>query len=149
MIRVRNSIDEQIQHMARRIAAEFDPDQIILFGSHARGEAGADSDVDLLVEFEPAFQAGAESQTAAVWLKAAGYRTALFGKYLNGYPSNFPAEYVPPGWDDWQVQLTTLENGRYFNYQMNENGRIVAYGQHPEDYDTDVLARKAVDFNQN
>jgi len=35
--------------MVRRIAAEFDPDQIILFGSHARGEAGPDSDVDLLV----------------------------------------------------------------------------------------------------
>lgn len=49
MIRARNSIDEQIQHMVRQIAAEFDPDQIILFGSHARGEAGADSDVDLLV----------------------------------------------------------------------------------------------------
>lgn len=49
MIRVRNSINEQIQHMVRRIAAEFDPDQIILFGSHARGQAGPDSDVDLLV----------------------------------------------------------------------------------------------------
>ncbi len=35
--------------MVRRIAAEFDPDQIILFGSHARGRAGPDSDVDLLV----------------------------------------------------------------------------------------------------
>jgi predicted nucleotidyltransferase len=35
--------------MVRRIAAEFDPDQIILFGSHARGQAGPDSDVDLLV----------------------------------------------------------------------------------------------------
>jgi predicted nucleotidyltransferase len=35
--------------MVRRIVAEFDPDKIILFGSHARGEAGPDSDVDLLV----------------------------------------------------------------------------------------------------
>jgi len=49
MIRARNSMDEQIRCMVRRIAAEFDPDQIILFGSHARGEAGPDSDVDLLV----------------------------------------------------------------------------------------------------
>jgi predicted nucleotidyltransferase len=49
MIRVRNSIEEQIQQMVRRISAEFDPDQIILFGSYARGEAGPDSDVDLLV----------------------------------------------------------------------------------------------------
>ena len=27
----------------------FDPDRIILFGSHARGEGGPDSDVDLLI----------------------------------------------------------------------------------------------------
>ncbi|MBM4126855.1 MAG: nucleotidyltransferase domain-containing protein [Nitrospira sp.] len=35
--------------MVRRIAAQFHPDKIILFGSHARGKAGPDSDVDLLV----------------------------------------------------------------------------------------------------
>ena len=35
--------------MVRRIVAEFDPDRIILFGSYARGQAGPDSDVDLLV----------------------------------------------------------------------------------------------------
>jgi predicted nucleotidyltransferase len=38
-----------IQELADRIAREFKPDRIILFGSHARGTAGADSDVDLLV----------------------------------------------------------------------------------------------------
>jgi predicted nucleotidyltransferase len=35
--------------MVRRIVKQFNPDQIILFGSHARGDAGPDSDVDLLV----------------------------------------------------------------------------------------------------
>ena len=35
--------------MVRRIVERFDPEQIILFGSHARGEAGPNSDVDLLV----------------------------------------------------------------------------------------------------
>ena len=49
MARTRNPVKKQIQNMVRRIAAEFDPDKIILFGSHARGEAGPDSDVDLLV----------------------------------------------------------------------------------------------------
>lgn len=49
MIRARNTVEDQIRWMVRRIASEFDPDQIILFGSHARGEAGPDSDVDLLV----------------------------------------------------------------------------------------------------
>ena len=35
--------------MVRRLVERFDPDQIVLFGSHARGAAGPDSDVDLLV----------------------------------------------------------------------------------------------------
>jgi predicted nucleotidyltransferase len=38
-----------IREMAERIVKRFDPDRIILFGSHARGDAGPDSDVDLLV----------------------------------------------------------------------------------------------------
>jgi uncharacterized protein len=40
---------DKIDEMVRRIAERFDPDQIILFGSHARGTARHDSDVDLLV----------------------------------------------------------------------------------------------------
>ena len=35
--------------MVRRIVEQFHPDRVILFGSHARGTAGPDSDVDLLV----------------------------------------------------------------------------------------------------
>ena len=35
--------------MVRRIVERFHPDRVILFGSHARGTAGPDSDVDLLV----------------------------------------------------------------------------------------------------
>lgn len=40
---------QQIDLMVKRLVERFDPDQIILFGSHARGTAGPDSDVDLLV----------------------------------------------------------------------------------------------------
>ena len=36
--------------MVARIVRRFHPDRVILFGSHARGTAGPDSDVDLLVE---------------------------------------------------------------------------------------------------
>lgn len=42
-------VQETIREMVRRIAAQFYPDKIILFGSHARGDARPDSDVDLLV----------------------------------------------------------------------------------------------------
>jgi predicted nucleotidyltransferase len=39
----------QIRRMVERIVSKFAPDKIILFGSHARGCAGPDSDVDLLI----------------------------------------------------------------------------------------------------
>jgi len=43
------STGRAIQAMVRRIVRRFRPERVILFGSHARGEAGPDSDVDLLV----------------------------------------------------------------------------------------------------
>jgi predicted nucleotidyltransferase len=39
----------RIERMVKRIVKRFHPEQIILFGSQARGDAGPDSDVDLLV----------------------------------------------------------------------------------------------------
>jgi predicted nucleotidyltransferase len=56
-----------IDRMVQRIVKKFHPQQVILFGSHARGEAGPDSDVDLLVvmDFEgSAFDKGVEIRTA-------------------------------------------------------------------------------------
>ncbi|MBF0624968.1 MAG: nucleotidyltransferase domain-containing protein [Magnetococcales bacterium] len=41
--------DANLAAMSRRIAELIHPERIILFGSHARGEAGPDADVDLLV----------------------------------------------------------------------------------------------------
>jgi len=38
-----------IRRLAREIAAKFQPEEIILFGSYAYGKPGFDSDVDLLV----------------------------------------------------------------------------------------------------
>lgn len=39
----------EIRALAERIAGEFKPEQIILFGSRATGNARPDSDLDLLV----------------------------------------------------------------------------------------------------
>ena len=44
-----NDIQEMIQTIRDRIVERFQPERIILFGSHARGDAGPDSDVDILV----------------------------------------------------------------------------------------------------
>jgi len=52
-----------IRRMVQRIVKKFQPEQVILFGSHARGDAGRDSDVDLLIvmDFEgTAFEKGLE-----------------------------------------------------------------------------------------
>jgi uncharacterized protein len=45
----RTTTQAQLDRMVKRIVKKFHPEQIILFGSHARGDAGPDSDVDLLV----------------------------------------------------------------------------------------------------
>lgn len=95
--------------------------------------------------FEGMYAKGLEQSTIATWLRTAGYRTAFFGKYLNGYPNTASPSYIPPGWNEWYSP-----NGgtpyKAFNYTMNENGRTVSYGETAADYMTDVLSAKAADF---
>jgi predicted nucleotidyltransferase len=43
------NVPEQINRMVKCIVKKFHPQKIVLFGSQARGDAGPDSDVDLLV----------------------------------------------------------------------------------------------------
>ena len=40
---------DTLNEIITRLVARFDPEEIILFGSHARGTAHSDSDIDLLV----------------------------------------------------------------------------------------------------
>jgi predicted nucleotidyltransferase len=49
MARPNKKISKEIKQMVDLIVERFHPEKVILFGSHARGEAGPDSDVDLLV----------------------------------------------------------------------------------------------------
>jgi N-acetylglucosamine-6-sulfatase len=84
---------------------------------------------------------GNEAHTFAVALQQAGYKTAMMGKYLNGYqPDQHP---VPPGWTEWDVAGFGYAE---FNYSLNENGKVVSYGSDPKDYLTDVVAGKAALF---
>jgi N-acetylglucosamine-6-sulfatase len=84
---------------------------------------------------------GHERVTFATALTAAGYHTAMLGKYLNGYqPQRNPAA---PGWSEWDV----AGNGyRGFGYDLNQSGKVVHYANRPQDYMTDVLAAAAVNF---
>jgi len=88
------------------------------------------------------------TNTLPVWLDDAGYRTGQVGRYVNFYGNSRvggdPRE-VPPGWDDWHVPVEHTEF-QVYDYVLNENGRLVSYGDRPRDYSTDVFARKAVDF---
>ena len=87
-------------------------------------------------------QKGHEERTIAKALDDAGYRTALFGKYLNDYTD---ATHVPPGWDEWHAALGKSKR-YYYDYNMSENGVKVHYGSKPEDYRQDVIAQKADTF---
>ena len=52
----KTTLQAQLDRMVKRIVQKFQPEQVILVGSQARGDAGPDSDVDLLVvmDFEGA-----------------------------------------------------------------------------------------------
>ncbi|MBE1557745.1 sulfatase [Nonomuraea africana] len=95
--------------------------------------------------FDRFHTAGLERSTIGTWMKGAGYRTAMMGKYLNHYPGeSAPATYVPPGWDEWYVPTRRLYEE--YDYTLNENGELVEYGWEEDDYLTDVLTGKAADF---
>ena len=90
--------------------------------------------------------------TLPVWLRSAGYRTGMVGKYLNGYgiddgvpERRSDAKQRPPGWSDWAA-LTDGTDQRRYSYKLNENGKIRKYKRGKKNYVTDVLARKAVKF---
>ncbi|MQA82866.1 MAG: sulfatase-like hydrolase/transferase [Streptosporangiales bacterium] len=88
-----------------------------------------------------------EKVTFGVALQEQGYRTAMMGKYLNGYEplGLMPgAGYVPPGWDVWAVSGSA--GYRSFDYTVNENGWMVGYGREPADYMTDVLSTRGNAF---
>jgi arylsulfatase A-like enzyme len=86
-----------------------------------------------------------EQHTFAVALQAAGYRTALMGKYLNRYMQSkaAPTTYVPPGWSAWDVAGWGYPEYRYV---LNQDGVLHYYGRRPGDYLTDVLSRDGASF---
>jgi N-acetylglucosamine-6-sulfatase len=95
-----------------------------------------------------------DSATLATSLRAAGYRTAFVGKYLNDYglvPSRVTGEpsarFVPAGWSDWHGLLQVpypvgAGTYHYFHPMLNRNGTVASYeGQ----YQTTLLGRIARD----
>jgi N-acetylglucosamine-6-sulfatase len=96
-----------------------------------------------------------DNRSLGTRLQRAGYRTALIGKYLNGYgiqPSRVTgrpsATYVPRGWTDWMVGL---DNGGgfggstydYFDYTENVNGVVTRTTGR---YSSEVIGSHAIDL---
>ncbi|MGH3080213.1 MAG: sulfatase family protein [Gaiellaceae bacterium] len=85
--------------------------------------------------------APAHSNTLPAWLQQAGYHTVHVGKYLNGYGRTNPTA-VPAGWSEWYGS-TDPSTYQFYNYRLNENGRLVVYGAGGANYQADVYNRKA------
>ncbi len=88
---------------------------------------------------------GDENRTFSLALQRRGYRTAMMGKYLNGYlagaradgtPSTLPERYIPPGWNEWDVAGWGYNE---YDYKLNQDGTVRYYGHRPQDYLTNVI----------
>ena len=77
---------------------------------------------------------GKEADTFATWVQDAGYQTAYFGKYLNGYNSMG----IPDGWDRWFSDI-----GRAKEQNFNDQGRTVSFDPERHLFE-DVLRDKAL-----
>jgi arylsulfatase A-like enzyme len=86
-----------------------------------------------------------DRNTLATELQRTGYKTALVGKYINGYPSLAP--YVPPGW----TKFVGLTKNNFYNFRVCEGGSGLtpSRGKFVEinnQYQTDFLTDRALDF---
>lgn len=103
-----------------------------------------------------------EPYTLPSYLNKSGYRTAIIGKYLNGYGIDEIAKPVY-GWTDGFVFTnSTYYKGYDYNVLKWQGGnaqndtiwnvtnqKTKQYGSKPEDYSTDVLTNQAISFIQN
>jgi N-acetylglucosamine-6-sulfatase len=114
--------------------------------SHNNGvwsNSSTDSPTTSIGGWEAYQQKGNEADNVATRLDDAGYRTGLFGKYMNRYANT--NDDPPPGWDRW-FAAATLGDPKYFGYDVNDDGISRHYGTSDSDYMTDVLSRNTEEF---
>ena len=103
-------------------------------------------------------ESGADEETIAVWLRESGYRTGLFGKYLNIYSDPTEGDkgpsgsfYIPAGWDRWWAMVTPEHYGGIHGqpYEIiEEDGTRTLYDDRTTDaqYSTDLSAHELRSF---
>ncbi len=89
-----------------------------------------------------AFQSFRDTSTLATWLHDGGYRTALFGKYIDAYQGDANQGYIPPGWDQWEAFV----HAGFYDYRLTTNGVLTDHGSAPSDYSTTVLGNDATAY---
>ncbi len=108
---------KDIRAFARRIAEEFKPKRIILFGSYAYGRPTEDSDVDLLIIF-----AGRGSKAD----RSLDIRTRLDPRFPLDLLSRSAGEVAKRiAWNDWFL-MEVMEKGKVLyesgNARMDQEG---------------------------
>lgn len=91
-----------------------------------------------------------EKDSIAVQLQKEGYKTAMLGKYLNGYQYyEEPELYVPPGWSKWFSFTYIPQNLRTYiiatgssGYLKQEKATARIFSRHQ----TGLLEEEAVEF---
>ncbi|MFM9972894.1 MAG: nucleotidyltransferase domain-containing protein [Burkholderiales bacterium] len=101
----------KIRALSRRIAEEFRPNRIILFGSHARGRATKDSDVDLLVVMP---------------FKGKGVHKSV--EILNRIEPEFPVDVIVRTPSQLRKRLAASD---YFFGEIVKNGKVLYEATHP------------------
>ncbi len=102
----KTNIQDVLDEMVLRIVERFHPDRILLFGSHARGDAELDSDVDLLV----VMPVSGSRRKAAVDIRVA----------LRDVPISKDIVVTTPEAFEWRKEVTgTIE------YPATHEGRVL------------------------
>jgi len=83
----------------------------------------------------------AKRKTFAVALDDAGYRTGMFGKFLNGYRRSAGAKPAP-GFGRW---LANHRPADYFDFKVSDEGTV----KRISGYSTAYFTRKAIEFARN
>jgi arylsulfatase A-like enzyme len=110
--------------------------------THVLSNSSTDSPTTSIGGWQAYRKNGDETDNVATRLNGVGYRTGLFGKYMNRYANT---THVPRGWDRW---FATWSRGdpKYFDYDVNDDGTTRHFGTSVGDYKTDVLRRQTRKF---
>lgn len=103
---MKSPIQDQLEEITRRIVEAFNPQRIIVFGSHAGGQPGPDSDVDLLIVME------SDERPAT--------RAMRISRLLR--PRPFPLDILVRTPQEIEYRL---EIGDYFIQEIMEHGKVL------------------------